>query len=380
MIKQYLYALLFVCLTPSTAFAVLEEKASPSLADHLHLKHSKDPIDGGWLPNLTGLPNKDEIPLTPQAIAIIKNTKDARCKAIDLRLRMMVFQHFINYQQMVNAQNIYFNDDIAKQWAHVLAMILKESSGDTTSITDMSGRSISTYKPQTTLQRWKSMLGLTDKGPIKLNYQTNYGLTQTSADRLLDAFRLAQDQRYDTSFLEGLEGAETPRQLELNTAIAIRRLIWFYQDFAQGRVSESDKRIHQKDISKPEFSDRYQNGIDTALMYCGTRFMFSEGYPKEPKNTAELQNAMASIAYCKLGNHKTGYGVNEVDEKCFAAWVTLCPALNIDIATLTPLSYFATRNESPVCEDTFKQLLHKKPDSSLPLKDKMAHFFKAYFY
>ncbi|MBA3536692.1 MAG: hypothetical protein H0T84_08805 [Tatlockia sp.] len=86
--------------------------------------------------------------------------------------------------------------------------------------------------------------------------------------------------------------------------------------------------------------------------------MFESG----PNHPERLKNALGSIAYCKLGNAKSGYGKNEFDEKCFAEWVTLCPGLNIDIALLTPLSYFATRNEKPVCEETFKRLLIKRPE------------------
>ncbi len=201
------------------------------------------------------------------------------------------------------------------------------------------------------------------KGRIQLNYQTNFGLTQTSSDRLFDAFHLSKNQKYDTVFLEGGKGAETPRKLNLNTAIAIRRLIWFYQDFAQGRISESEERIRQKDINKPEFAARYHNGLDMAILYCGTDFMFrGKSLESGEEKTSKLQHAMASIAYCRLGNKQTGYGKNEVDEKCFAEWVTLCPALNVDIATLTPLSYFATQAQLPVCKGTFQRLMNEKPE------------------
>ena len=174
------------------------------------------------------------------------------------------------------------------------------------------------------------------------------------------AIKLADTEKNNTTFLEGKEGVLTPGKQKLNTAIAIRRLIWFYQDFAQGRITQSDMRIHERDLAKPEFYARSQAGLKMALLYCGTHFMFRDGKNSE-KLDSDLQDAMASIAYCKFGNATVGYGQSEFDEKCFASWVTLCPALNIDIATLTPLSYFATRNVNPVCEETFKQLLVKKP-------------------
>lgn len=343
----------------ASATSKFEIQALPSLADHIHLTHSKDPIDGGWLPDLNGLPHQTHIALlTKRVKEIMLKDKDKACNAIDLQLRMMVFQHFVIYQQIANAQHIYFDEKIAKQWAHVLAMILKESSGDSTNITDMKGHSLTTYMANTDLEHWKKILHLTTSAFIQFNAQTNFGLTQTSSDRLFVAFTLAKSQRYNTAFLEGREGAATPRKIGLNTAIAIRRLIWFYQDFAQGRIHQSETRIPEKDIHQPQYTARYRLGLKMALLYCGTPFMFREG----SQEMSKLEDAMASIAYCKFGNAQTGYGMNEFDEKCFAEWVTLCPALNVDIATLTPLSYFATRDVKPVCEDTFKALIVKDPN------------------
>lgn len=366
-IKQYIRVVMLVFLVPMMASAApyFDDNAPPSFADPIHLSPSKDPFDHGWLPRLIGLPDSNQVSLlTQHMVDVMADSQDESCTSINLHLRMMIFQHFLIYQHMLNAQHIYFNEQIAYQWAHVLAMILQESSGDSSNITDMSGRTLATNDSKTNLRDWRQIFSLTRNGPIKLNYQTNFGLTQTSADRLVDAFNLTKDQRYDTAFLEGRKGASTPRKRELNTAIAIRRLIWFYQDFAQGRILESEGRIHQQDINQPAFSTRYKAGLDTALLYCGTRFMFrGKSLSHGREKMSKLQHAMTSIAYCQLGNQQTGYGRSEVDEKCFAAWVTLCPALNIDIATLTPLSYFATRGATPRCEGVFKRLINKRPEN-----------------
>ena len=352
---------LVVALISLTAYSasIFEPIAPPSLADLLHTSRSKDPVDGGWLPNLAGLPDYDQVlQITNQLTEPLENEDDPECASIDIHLRMAVFQHFVIHQLMANNQNIYFDENMAHKWAKILAMTLKESSGDSNSITDMKGHSLSTYNPHTNLQHWQNILNLGMQNHIKLNYQTNFGLTQTSADRLFDAFKLAQNQTDDTQYLEGKYGELTDKKIALNTAIAIRRLIWFYQDFAQGRLVQSDKRIHQQDINLPKYSSRYKAGLKMALLYCGTRFLFD----KEHGNSEEdLERAMASIAYCKLGNAQSGYGKNEIDELCFAEWVTLCPALNIDIASLTPLSYFETRAAKPVCEKTFMKLITPKP-------------------
>ena len=333
-------------------------------ADYFRITHHSDPVDGGWLPNLTGLPDKDEIDfLTKHVVQVMNDDKDRKCTSIHPHLRMMVFQHFVIYQQMANKQHIYFDKSMAHKWAHVLAIILKESSGDSTNITDMKGNSISTYGVKTNLQYWNQILTLSRKSRIPLNNQTNFGLTQTSADRLFNAFHLTQIQKYHISFLEGKQSSLRPKKGGLNTAIIIRRLIWLYQDVAQGRISQADNRIHQHEINQPEFYERYRNGLKMAILYCGTRFMFSDEDDSKiwDKENSKLEKVMASIAYCKLGNSKAGYGMNENNEMCFAKWVTLCPAVNIDIAALTPLKYFATRNATPLCESTFNRLLNQKP-------------------
>lgn len=370
--KCFIKKLMLLLTIPMVTLAIpnLDLFSPKSLADHLHLKRAKDPIDGGWLPNLTGLPNKAEVKLLDEKVRVVMAEEtEARCNAIDPQLRMLFFAHFAVYQKMANAQDIYLNKNNAEQWAHVMAMTLNESSGDSTNITDFQGHSYSTYKPTSNLSRWQKILTLTANTPIKLDFQTNFGLTQASTDRVFLAFKLASDQRYDTAYLEGIQGADTPHKVPLNTAIAVRRLIWFYQDFAQGRITQMDQRIHYADIKQAQYRQRYEEGIDAAIMYCGTRFMFEEG----KKDFKKLKEALSSIAYCKLGNSQQGYGKREIDEKCFAQWVTICPALNIDIATITPLQYFATRNAKPVCQGTFERLLVKKPSVTQRVKHWMDH-------
>ena len=356
-----------VSATPDVTTPHFQENAPPSLADHTHISKRKDPVDGGWLPDLVGLPNKEQFgKISKYVDKIVDEETNKQCKAIDPSLRKLVFQHFLVYQHIANAQGIYFDKQITHHWSHILGMTIKESGGDPTNITDFQSHSITTNKPMSDLEHWKEILGLVHQKRVNFNTQTNFGLTQMSADRLFVAFKLANDELYDTEFLEGREGAETPRKISLNTAIAIRRLIWFFQDFAQGRLNDSDMRIHQSDINKPEYASRYQEGLDMALMYCGTPLLYKEGViDNDSLGNMALRDAMASIAYCKLGNAQSGYGSNLIDAICFAEWVTLCPALNISIATLTPLEYFATRDVSPVCEDTLNSLIIKKGDSQL---------------
>ena len=234
--RQYIKMLIIVSIVSLMTF-------SPYTA-----KSEKKDVDYGWLPNLTGLPSRDQLDQIKAQITQLLDEEDDRCKAVDYNLKMMVLTHFAIKQKMANAQNIYFNDKNAYKWAHMLGMTLKESSGDSTNITAMTGRSVTTHKPRTDLKNWRDMLINAQRKQITLDYQTNYGLTQTSTDRLFVSFNLAKNKGYYTAYLEGKEGVDTPKKVLLNTAIAIRRLIWFYQDFAQGRISQADSRIYQKDI------------------------------------------------------------------------------------------------------------------------------------
>lgn len=349
---------IFLSLLMALAYPISVED-TPKLV----LKEKKDLVNYNWLSDIVGVPDKEQVEILTWHVAdVMKEEQDRRCIAIDYNLRMLVFQNFVIYQHMSNKQDHYFKERMALKYAHVLAMILKESSGDPTNVTGMSGRSISTNRPNANLQRWKDLLKTTKQKGIKFNSQTNFGLTQLSIDRLYVVFKLAHGASHNQDFLEGKYGDATHNKRKLNTAIAIRRLIWFYQDIAQGRLTQEDKPIQQEDIYKNEFHERYQKGLKMALLYCGTGLLFNENNQYSWDNESpNVEQAIASIAYCKLGNSKTGYGKNKIDMRCFVEWVTLCPALNLNIALITPLSYFQTRKAKPVCIDTFRRLLNKKP-------------------
>ncbi len=354
MIKLSVTALMLSCFIVPTVFSAShhEKKASSLSKRHTPSAKAKDSKAKDWLADLRGLPSREELEVLSKHVdEVMKNEKDKKCTAINPRLRKMIFLHFVTYQHIVNQRSVYLDEEKAAHWAHVFAMLLKESSGDTTNVTSMTGRSYTTYQAKSDLDRWRKIANLSKNGKIPLNYQTNFGLTQLSVDRLFVALQLARDPAY-------LEGKKKEK---LNTALAVRRLIWFYQDFAQGRLTQEHDRIHHHERGNPEYSSRFAFGLSMALSLCGTNYMFYEGYHGKANEVADLTDAMASIAYCKIGNPKAGYGATEESEKCFAAWVTLCPTLNFDIAMLTPLKYFATRNAAPVCEGTFKALLKKKP-------------------
>lgn len=353
----------FLAVLMVLVYPIFGENTPKSVASQSQEPKGNKSVDSHWLPDIVGMPNEEQVEsLTRHVAEVMAEEQDKRCNSIDYNLRMVVFQNFVIYQHMANEQHYYFKEKIVQKYAHVLAMILKESSGDPTNITDMTGRTVSTSKPNASLEHWNDLLKLTTQHGVKLNIQTNFGLTQLSVDRLFVAFKVAHGADHSKDFLEGKYGDATPSRIDLDTAIAIRRLIWFYQDFAQGRLTQEDERIHQEDIYKPEFNERHQIGLKLALLYCGTRYLFKANNQSIWANEySNYEKTIASIAYCKLGNAHAGYGKNDIDEKCFASWVTLCPALNMNIALLTPLSYFQTRGSQPVCLGTLNRLLIKDP-------------------
>ena len=335
--------LLIICIIISAGFSKIQFFEKPA---------DKNAKTAEWRADLSGVPSRETIEkLSKNVDTIIKNDQDKVCMAINPRLRKMIFLHFAIYQYMTNQRNIYLNETNINRWAHVFAMLLKESSGDTTNITSMSGKTYTTYQPKSTLQRWRILGSLAKLKELRVDNQTNFGLTQLSVDRLFVTLKLALDPAI-------LKGKESDK---INTAIAVRRLIWFYQDFAQGRLTQNSERIRESEKGNPEHFTRFAFGTSMALLLCGSNYMFYEGYYKKSNGAADLADAMSSIAYCTVGSSKRGYGYTANDIKCFAKWATLCPMLNFDIAMLTPLQYFATRNATPVCTGAFKALLIKKP-------------------
>ncbi|MDE2291333.1 MAG: hypothetical protein KGL53_04560, partial [Elusimicrobia bacterium] len=224
------------------------DQASAAASQAARKVDGKAPADADhhWLPDLQGLPQPPSEPPVADEVRQAAGGAEAGCSALNPGLRAMVFRHFQNFQALENAQGVYLDAAAAERWAHVLAMILKESSGDPTDVTDMRGRESGTYRPMTSLARWKALF---DHGNLAYNRQTNYGLAQLSYDRL--STPLGAPETPALGFIGG-----GPDAASLDTAHAARRLLWVYQDFAQGRVSPGDARIPAADRSKPEFAAR----------------------------------------------------------------------------------------------------------------------------
>lgn len=323
-------------------------EAVPVDTDHGLTTDAMEPPPG--LADLDGLPQVPAQLGTADEIRSAPGASDPTCKEIPAPLRAMAFRHFLNFQKMQNEQGRYFPPEAATRAAKALGMVLKESSGDPAAVADMKGKSKTTYKPETTVANWKALL--THKH-ITYNKQTNFGLLQMSMDRLVVAFKI--NSQLD-DFLPGEDAAST-------SALNTRRLLDFYQDFAQGRLEQGDTPIPAAALrdpkASPELKERARKGAAKALYHCGTRFLYKEGQQGAEGQKA-LEDAMMSIAYCDPGIDKPDT-TSRAQLECFARWVTLCPALNLDIAINTPKEYFETRKAPPKCEATFRALITKKP-------------------
>jgi hypothetical protein len=304
----------------------------------------------GSFPNLEGLPQApyDDAPNTESEVHNAPGADEPGCKSVDPALRAMVFRHYENLQQMQNTQGHFFPGNASAKAAHLLGMVPKESSGDPTNATDMNGKEFATYKAISTLARWKSLFDQ----KIVYNKQTNYGLAQMSMDRMLAGNTVTTD-------LDDFLGAVAHPTAGLD----VRRILTVYQELAQGRLTQEDIPISQKALQDPratsELKAQAQEGISAALWHCGTRFLFKEGYTGAEGQKA-LEAAMASIAYCDFGKDRPDPN-SRSQAQCFGHWVTLCPALNLDLAMLTPDSYFATHRAAPLCQATFQRLTKKRP-------------------
>jgi hypothetical protein len=297
------------------------------------------------LPDLTGIPADDE-QAAQNVAADVRSAAggdEASCAKIDPRLRAMVFRHYENLQMVANRRGQYFTSLEATTAAHITNMILHESSGNSCDVTDMKGDEVNTYKPVTNLKCWESLFS---SAKVQYNDQTNYGLAQQSPDRA--EVSLAVNK---------IVASHLPSDVEPTTKAGTFELFHIYQQFAQGREQEGDQPIPQSAAELPENQARLKRGIQAALWHCGTRYLFEEGY-QNAAGQAALEGAMQTIAYCDIGSGGT---LNSDQQKCFARWLTLCAALNIDIAALNPLSYFQTRGVQPVCATTFAKLTIAAP-------------------
>lgn len=297
------------------------------------------------LPKLDGLPTYDPASqiTTAQEVKAAGGAKEAACKKkVPAALRAMVFQHYLHAQALENAQGHYFNSAMVLKWSHLLGMILKESGGDPADVTDMNGKEVGSYKAMDSIAHWKSLFS----HDLTYDKQTNYGIAQQSLDRL--QVGSPGSNEYDRFLGAGAN---------LTDGEYVMRLLGLYQQFAQGRLSNSDTVITKAELrapnAPPDLVARAHLGVQAALWYCGTRFLYKEGYTGAVGQKT-MEDAMASIAYCDVTNISAG-------KKCAASWLTLCPALNLDIGLLTPDSYFQTRKTSPVCGKTFVALTTKKP-------------------
>lgn len=326
--------------TPHTVTSPTRGMASVDSDDHL----------AGHLPDISGVPADDHqaAQKVQDDVKFVAGGAESNCVNVDPRLRAMVFRHYQNLQTVANHRGKYLTKDEAETAAHITNMILHESSGNSCDITDMRGHEVNTYKPVTNLKCWDGLFDYSKK--IAYNHQTNYGLAQQSPDRAEASLAVNK-----------IVASHLPRDIEPTTKAGTFELFHVYQQFAQGRIQSGDQPMSQSEAADPANKDRVEHGLSAALWHCGTRYLFEEGYQGD-EGQAALQKAMATIAYCDIGDGKSNLTPDQ--QKCFARWVTLCPALNIDVAALNPLSYFATRGVKPVCEATFAKLTVPPPQEA----------------
>lgn len=189
--------------------------------------------------------------------------------------------------------------EITKKLSKLMAMMVKESSGNTCSVSDMKGRgSYQSYSRFFKKNNSKGVLSRSHKvdlnlcrelmnlSEIKIDKQTNFGLAQISADRYVMDSRGGDELRGFFSFVA--------------------------------------KRTS-----------------DEILMYCQSKQLFSDSSDDLKKHFETKKNCTPGIR-------------NSDEIKCIGNWLTHCPTLNLEIALAQPMSYFETKSARPICHDLFK--------------------------
>lgn len=79
---------------------------------------------------------------------------------------------------------------------------------------------------------------------------------------------------------------------------------------------------------------------DKIVERCKMKTLYSDSGVALAKEAIEWKK-------CKAGTK------NNSEIKCLGKWLTLCPALNVEVALVQPLSYFETRKATALCSDLF---------------------------
>jgi hypothetical protein len=233
--------------------------------------------------------SQDEVPQV--------ENEDSNCKKVPASLRNLYYSHF---EKLAEGKDIQFRNDLAKRMAKLLGKTLKESSGNSASVTDMKMRGSSNsvrvfftenskYNVESSGHLKISLEGrrtLLNQSGVTMDKQTNFGLLQMSADRLY---------------------AQKNRDL--------------YESFKEVILSGSSK----------------------GAAYCGS-------YHVIRGTQSAIQAELETAASCDEGyTSKSGI-------LCFGKMMTICPALNIQLGLNAPAAYFATRKAAPKCSAAFSFL------------------------
>lgn len=84
---------IYLCLLITLASPIYGKDASQPVVGNYELLGVKELVDSGWLPDITGLPNEEQVEsLTRHVADVMAEEQDKKCNAIDYNLRMVVFK------------------------------------------------------------------------------------------------------------------------------------------------------------------------------------------------------------------------------------------------------------------------------------------------
>jgi hypothetical protein len=188
----------------------------------------------------------------------------------------------------------------AKSLAKLMGMVVKESSGNPSAVSDMNGKgSATSYKSFFKLNNSSGVMSrphysstellekLINQSGVTFNKQTNFGLAQLSSDRLI-----------------------IPK-------------------WGGNYLIEKQKMIKLMDGK-------------TFVEWCMTKSIYKD-------SDAVLQKYFNdNIKNCEMGTSSSA------KVKCFGRTINFCPRMSLELALEQPSSYFETRHASPICAELFK--------------------------
>jgi len=128
------------------------------------------------------------------------------------------------------------------------------------------------------------------------------------------------------------------------TLLGLEKVRWTHQTNF-GLLQMSPDRLNSENNRKiyARYKTIASQSPMTAMDLCGTAFLYQDA-------PNILRGEIEEAGLCKEGTK------SKAGQLCFAKMVTICPALNFELALSAPAAYFATKNKTPRCASSYRSI------------------------